>query len=94
MTGTFTDIDGNYSLSVPSNGTLSVSMIGFTTQEITIGNQNVINVVLSDDTQLLNEAVFIGYGTQKKVNLTGASRFLCSGPESPPAYRSTENPGR
>lgn len=78
MTGTFTDIDGNYSLSVPSNGTLSVSMIGFTTQEITIGNQNIINVVLSDDTQLLNEAVFIGYGTQKKVNLTGAVDVVTS----------------
>lgn len=78
MTGTFTDIDGNYSLSVPSNGTLSVSMIGFTTHEIKIGNQNVINVVLSDDTQLLNEAVFIGYGTQKKVNLTGAVDVVSS----------------
>lgn len=70
--GTITDIDGQYSLSVPANATIVFSYIGFTTQEISRNGQSTLNVVLQDDSELLDEVVVVGYGTQRKVNLTGA----------------------
>lgn len=70
--GTTTDIDGKYSLSVQENATLVFSFIGYQTQEMAVGGQTVINVVLSEDARNLEEVVVVGYGTQKKVNLTGA----------------------
>ena len=71
--GTITDIDGNYTLKLPANAkTLVISYVGMISQEITIGNQTVINVALEEDIQGLEEVVVVGYGTQKKVNLTGA----------------------
>lgn len=71
--GTITDLDGNYSIEVPDNKTvLEFSYIGFNSQTITVGNQNTINVVLKEDTKVLDEVVVVGYGTQKKANLTGA----------------------
>lgn len=71
--GTVTDIDGNYSLSnLPASGSLVFSYVGMQTQTIAIKGQTVINVVLSADVELLDEIVVVGYGTQKKVNLTGA----------------------
>jgi len=71
--GTTTDVDGNYSLEVAEEGgTLVFSFIGYKTQEIVIGNQSVIDVAFSEDTQGLDEVVVVGYGTQKKVNVTGA----------------------
>jgi TonB-linked SusC/RagA family outer membrane protein len=72
MTGIITDIDGNYSIQVEANQTLVFSYIGYTTQEIPVGSQQVINVRLTEDTQLIDEVVIVGYGVQKKVNLTGA----------------------
>ncbi len=69
--GTATDIDGNYNLNVP-DGILRFSFIGFVTQEITIANQSVINLVLLEDTKLLSEVVVVGYGTLKKKDLTTA----------------------
>jgi TonB-linked SusC/RagA family outer membrane protein len=70
--GTATDIDGKYSLSVPEGSTLVFSFIGFESQSISIGDKNVIDVTLSEDMASLEEVVVVGYGTQKKVNLTGA----------------------
>ncbi|WP_313777881.1 TonB-dependent receptor [Flagellimonas eckloniae] len=71
--GIQTDFDGNYNLGdVPSNGILVFSYIGFTAQEIPVNSQNSINVVLQEDTQSLDEVVVIGYGTQKKADLTGS----------------------
>jgi len=72
-TGTITDIDGNYSLAnVPSNGTLVFSFVGMKTQEIAVASKATINVTLVEDAIGLDEVVAIGYGTQKKVNLTGS----------------------
>lgn len=70
-TGTITDLDGKYSLSA-SQGTLRFSYIGYTTQEVPIGAQNVINVVLVEEMTELNEVVVIGYGVQQKKDLTTA----------------------
>lgn len=72
-TGTMSDTNGNYALSLPDgSGTLVFSFVGFTTQEIAIGNRTTINVVLKEENSALSEVVVVGYGTQKKVNLTGA----------------------
>ncbi len=70
--GTVTDIDGNFSLSVDNNATLVVSYIGYATQEINITTQNTLNIILSEDTGMLEELVVVGYGVQKKINTTGA----------------------
>jgi TonB-dependent SusC/RagA subfamily outer membrane receptor len=71
-TGVMTDVDGNYTLTVPSNSSIAVSCIGYSTQTITVGSESVYNVVLQEDTQLLEETVVIGYGVQKKSDLTGS----------------------
>lgn len=70
--GTVTDIDGNYTLEVPNSATLVVSFIGYTTKEIKVGSQPTLNVVLAEDAIGLNEVVAIGYGYQKKKDLTGS----------------------
>ena len=70
--GTITDLDGNFSLSVPAGATLSVSFIGYTTETVAVGNQSVINVTLQEDTEFLEETVVIGYGVQRKSDVTGA----------------------
>ena len=70
--GTVTDLDGRFTLEVPQNAVLQVSYIGYMEQEIPVNNRNDIPVSLLDDTQNLDEIVVVGYGTQKKVNLTGA----------------------
>ena len=71
-TGTVTDFDGNYSINAPSGTTLVYSYIGYTSQEIVIGNQTTINVTLQPDLAQLDEVVVVGYGTAKKETLTGA----------------------
>lgn len=72
-TGTVSDVEGNYSLSVPADADVLVySSVGFTTQELSIGSQSVINLALEPDITALEEIVVVGYGTQQKVNLTGA----------------------
>ena len=68
--GTITDMDGNFSLEVASGATLMVSYIGFANQEIKIGNQTVLSITLKEDAEALDELVVVGYGTQKKVNLS------------------------
>ena len=70
--GTVTDLDGNYSISVTDGTTILFSYIGFQQQEIQLDGQSEINVVLHEDSELLGELVVIGYGTQRKVNLSGA----------------------
>ena len=70
--GSITDIDGNFDLSVPSNATLQVSYIGYNTQDVPVGNKSFLNITLKEDTETLEEVVVVGYGTQKKVNLSGS----------------------
>jgi len=71
--GAVTDVDGNYSITVPGpDAVLMFSSIGYGTQAITVGSQTVINVTLVEDVQTLDEIVVIGYGTQKKKELTSA----------------------
>ncbi|MDO6517000.1 SusC/RagA family TonB-linked outer membrane protein [Zobellia uliginosa] len=70
--GTQTDFDGNYTISAEGGATLVFSYIGFTTKEVAIDGQNVVNVTLSEDASQLEEVVVIGYGTQKKSDLTGS----------------------
>lgn len=71
--GTITDFDGKYSLSdVNSGDVISITYIGYVTQDIPVGNQTVINAVLKEDTETLDEVVVIGYGTVKRRDLTGS----------------------
>lgn len=70
--GTTTDMEGNFSIEVSDGAILQVSFIGYIQQDIAIKGKNVIKVLLKEDTQALEEVVVVGYGTQKKVNLTGA----------------------
>ena len=70
--GITTDIDGKFSINVPEDAVLRISYIGYIPQEVSVRNQSVINLTLKDDYQALEEVVVVGYGTQKKVNLTGA----------------------
>lgn len=70
---TMTDWNGNYALTLPNGvGTLIFSFVGFATQEIKIDNRTLINVVLKEENSALSEIVVVGYGTQKKKDLTGA----------------------
>ncbi|HEY9362540.1 MAG TPA: carboxypeptidase-like regulatory domain-containing protein, partial [Chitinophagaceae bacterium] len=71
-TGTATDAAGAFSLTVPDNARIEISFIGFQTQEITVGNNNNFTIVLKEGATRLDQVVVVGYGTQKKVNLTGA----------------------
>jgi TonB-linked SusC/RagA family outer membrane protein len=71
--GAITDVDGKYKLTVPDNATtLVISFVGYLAQEVTIGNKSVINVALVADIQALSEIVVVGYGTQRKSDLTGS----------------------
>ncbi|XWW46423.1 SusC/RagA family TonB-linked outer membrane protein [Fibrella sp. USSR17] len=72
-TGTVTDADGAYTLNVPDGtGTLVVSSIGFTTQEVAIDNRSTIDVTLRTDVKSLSEVVVVGYGTQRRAEVTSA----------------------
>ena len=70
--GTTTDFDGKYTISVQEGDVLQFSYLGFVTQTITFSGQDTLNVVLVEDLNQLDEVVVIGYGTQKKANLTGS----------------------
>ncbi|MCD8194317.1 MAG: TonB-dependent receptor [Tannerellaceae bacterium] len=77
--GTITDFDGNFSLSGVNTGdVISASYIGYLPQEVTVGNQNVLNIVLKSDTQTLDEVVVVGYGIQKKSDITGSVSSISS----------------
>ena len=71
--GTNTDAEGAYSLSnVPDNATIVMSFIGYTSQEIAVGNRSTVDVKMADDTKALEEVVVVGYGTAKRKDLTGS----------------------
>ena len=70
--GVITDIDGNFSLNVSQDAILKISYIGYQPQEVPVGNQDDLTIRLLDDFQALEEVVIVGYGTQRKANLTGA----------------------
>ena len=71
--GTITDFDGNYTIEgVSANDVLVISYIGYLSQEVPVGNQSMIKVTLKEDTQTLDEAVVVGYGTMKKSDVTGS----------------------
>lgn len=70
--GTITDMDGKFSLEVVEGDILQVTYIGFANQEVKVGTQTNLSVTLKEDAEALDELVVVGYGTQKKVNLTGA----------------------
>lgn len=70
--GTITDVDGNFSLEVPENATLQISYIGYLSQRVSLKDQKHIHVELIEDTQDLEEIVVIGYGTQRKGDVTSA----------------------
>ena len=71
-TGVVTGLDGDYSIQVPADATLEFSYVGMEKQSIKVGNRNVINVQLKEDSQMLAETVVIGYGSAKKRDLTGS----------------------
>jgi len=70
--GTVTDIEGSYTLEVPINATLVFSYVGFVTEEVQVGNQSVIDLMMTPDLTQLEEIVVVGYGTVKKSDLTGS----------------------
>ena len=70
--GTITDIDGNFTLDVANDATLIVSYIGFLDQEVSVKGKASLQITLKEDTQALDEVVVVGYGVQKKVNMTGS----------------------
>ena len=70
--GTVTDFDGNFTLSVSNDDVLVFSSVGYKTQEIKVGNQSSISVTLHEDTEVLDELVVVGYGTMRKVDVTGS----------------------
>lgn len=72
MNGIITDINGKFALDVVSGATLVISYIGYTTIEVPVANKENLTITLKEDTETLEEVVVVGYGTQKKVNLTGA----------------------
>lgn len=76
--GTTTDADGNFKINVSGNATLVVSFIGYVAQEISVNNRKTINVALKSDQQQLQDVVVVGYGTQRKKDLTGSIVNLTS----------------
>ncbi|MFV0564730.1 MAG: SusC/RagA family TonB-linked outer membrane protein [Flavobacteriaceae bacterium] len=70
--GAVTDFDGNYVVSVKSNGILVFSFVGMRTLEVSVDGKTTLNATLQEDTAMLDEVVVVGYGSQKKENLTGA----------------------
>lgn len=70
--GTITDLDGNFVLNVNQNAVLKISFVGYVTQEVKITPGKSLRITLKDDTQTLDEVVVVGYGVQRKVNLTGS----------------------
>ena len=70
--GAATDLDGNFTLSVPAGANISVESIGYKGQTFAVGNQSVFNIVLEEDSEMLEETVVIGYGVQRKSDLTGS----------------------
>ena len=70
--GTITDIDGRFVLDAPKNAVLQITYIGYVSQEVKVGSQKELNIILKEDTKTLDEVVVIGYGSMRKKDLTGA----------------------
>lgn len=70
--GVITDIEGHFSIPVANNSVLQISYIGYLSQEVVVKNQKAVHITLKEDSQSLEEVVVVGYGTMKKINLTGA----------------------
>ncbi|UZR97544.1 SusC/RagA family TonB-linked outer membrane protein [Chondrinema litorale] len=70
--GTVTDFDGNYKIIAPEDGTLQISYVGFTTQEVEVGGRSTIDIALATDLNQLEEILIVGYGTSNKEDVTGA----------------------
>ena len=79
-TGTITDVNGDFKFNVPATGDVSLvaSYIGYNTQTISLGNSRTINIVLTENTKVMNEVVVIGYGTQIKRDITGSTSSISS----------------
>ena len=76
--GVISDLDGGFSISAAADDVLQFSYVGYINQEIQVGNKKILNVIMEEDTKQLDEVVVVGYGTQKKVNLTGAVSSITS----------------
>ncbi|MEA4808649.1 hypothetical protein SDC9_25197 [bioreactor metagenome] len=72
--GTVTDMDGKFSLNAGKGSILEISFLGYVSQQILVKNENTIRIILKEDSKALDEVVVVGYGVQKKVNLSGAVR--------------------
>lgn len=70
--GTITDLDGKFNLDAPANATLVISYVGYKTIEIPVNGKKTLTITLKEDTEMLDEVVVVGYGTQKKATLTGS----------------------
>jgi CarboxypepD_reg-like domain/Secretin and TonB N terminus short domain/TonB-dependent Receptor Plug Domain len=93
LTGVISNASGNFSISADNNDAILVfSYIGYITQEIAVGDQRIIEVMLQEDVFGLEEVVVVGYGTQKKINLTGAIDVISD--EEVFANRSSDNVGQ
>jgi len=75
-TGAITDFNGNFSVQASSNATLVVSYVGYTTEKVSVGGRNNIQITLKEDVAMLNDVVVIGYGVQKKSDLSGSVASL------------------
>lgn len=70
--GTQTDANGKYTISVPANGTLVFTYIGYNTQEVPVNNRTTVNISMASSSQQLEQVVVVGYGTQRKIDVTGS----------------------
>ena len=71
-TGSITDFDGKFSVDAPSNATLTVSYVGYLTQNVKVAGKNNLEIVMKEDAQMLNDVVVVGYGTMKKSDISGS----------------------
>jgi outer membrane receptor for Fe3+-dicitrate len=78
MTGGNTDIDGNYSIDIPSDGVLIFSCIGFQTKEIAVEGRSLVNLELAPDTQVLEETIVVAFGESTKEAFTGSAAVVKS----------------
>lgn len=76
--GTMTDVNGQFSLEVPANATLRISSIGYIAREVQVGNQSSLDISLDEDLTVLDEVVVVGYGVQRKSDVTGALAVVSS----------------
>lgn len=74
--GTSTDLDGHYSLTLPSKGTITVSYVGYNTQEIAVNGRTKIDITLEENAEVLDEVVVVGYGQMKRSDLTGSAKYM------------------